>query len=264
MKTILNTIVDNKRHEVAELKKKYTYADFEDSPYFSEKTRSLKRHILNQNFGIIAEIKRKSPSAGEIRSEINVVEQGQFYEQNQVAGISCLTDHTFFGGSTDDLKELRRNVSIPVLRKEFIIDEIQLFESKAIGADAILLIAEVLQPEEALHFTIMAQSLGLEVLMECHDRANLAKINDLVDIVGVNNRDLHLQKTDIQTSIDLFDFLPKDKVCITESGIRSYSELLELSKVGYKGALVGESILKHANPGVFVQSLQSLNGRYAR
>jgi len=255
MKTILDTIIEQKRKEVHLLRKKFTYRDFENSPYFERETHSLRQRIEAQEFGIIAEIKRKSPSAGEINMNINISDLGQKYAQANVAGISCLTDTTFFGGSTSDLTELREAVSIPILRKEFIIDEFQLFESKAIGADAILLIAEVLNEEEALHLTIMAQQLGLEVLMECHDRKNLAKINDQVDLIGVNNRNLHLQKTDLSTSINLFDFLPNHIPCISESGIRDRSELLHLYKIGYKGALIGERILKKEMPSAFIQSL---------
>jgi indole-3-glycerol phosphate synthase len=255
MKTILDTIIEQKRKEVQLLREKFTYRDFENSPYFDRETYSLRQKIEEQEFGIIAEIKRKSPSAGKINMNINVTDLGTKYAQANVAGISCLTDSTFFGGSTNDLVELRGAVSIPILRKEFIVDEFQLFESKAIGADAILLIAEVLSKEEALHLTIMAQQLGLEVLMECHDRKNLAKINDQVDLIGVNNRNLHLQKTDLSASINLFDFLPNDILCISESGIRDRSDLLHLSKVGYKGALIGESILKMERPSEFIQSI---------
>lgn len=255
MNNILDDIVAVKRKEVAALKEKFSYSDFESAPYFNRPTLSLKQR-LRENFGIIAEIKRKSPSAGEINTKIDVVAQGLKYDQSGVAAISCLTDNTFFGGSIDDLKALKEHVSIPVLRKEFIIDEIQLFESKAAGADVILLIAEILTKEEALHLTIMAQSLGLEVIMECHGRKEMKKINHLVDIVGINNRDLKLQKTDIQISIDLFELIPDDTICITESGIKSSNELEKLMTIGYHGALIGESILNQKNPKTFIDSLQ--------
>ncbi|MDX2359990.1 MAG: indole-3-glycerol phosphate synthase TrpC [Crocinitomicaceae bacterium] len=256
MKTILDTIVDQKRKEVAALRSQFTYADFERMPNFERASISLADSIKSSGFGIIAEMKRKSPSAGEILEQLEIQSQGEIYERAKVAGISCLTDNEFFGGSTEDLQLLRETVKTPILRKELIIDEIQLFESKAYGADAVLLIAELLSSEEALHLTIIAQSLGMEVIMECHDLANLNKINDQVDIIGVNNRDLHLQKTDIQTSKNLFPYLPKDKVLISESGIRSHSELLELAAVGYDGALIGESILKQSDPAKFIASLQ--------
>ncbi|MFT6981296.1 MAG: indole-3-glycerol phosphate synthase [Crocinitomicaceae bacterium] len=256
MKTILDTIVDVKRREIEDLKKNFTYSDFEKSPLFDSKCISLKQRIIEQEFAIIAEIKRKSPSAGIIDFGIDFEEQAKKYDEAQVAGISCLTDTSFFGGSVDDLKRIKTNALTPILRKDFIIDEIQIFEAKANGADALLLISEILDPKTALQLTIIAQSLGMEVLMECHDRAHLRKINDQVDIIGINNRDLHLQKTDLQTSYDLFDFIPTDTVCISESGIRSYDEVLKLSKIGYHGALIGESILKQPNPVEFIRSIQ--------
>lgn len=260
MKTILDAIVDNKRKEVERLKRDFSYQYFEKQPHFSRECISLKSRLTNPNFGIIAEIKRKSPSAGDINTNIDVVKQGQVYSENGVAGISCLTDKKYFGGSIDDIIELRKAVEVPILRKEFIIDEIQLFESKAAGADALLLIAEVLAPEEALHLTIMAQSLGLEVIMECHDKKNLDKINELVDVIGVNNRNLHLQITDIQTSLDLFHFIPADRICISESGIKNFNHINELEKTGYNGALIGESILKNNSPSNFLSSL-TLNSK---
>ena len=255
MKTILDAIVDNKRKEVERLKKDFGYQHFEKQAHFSRECISLKRRLTDQKFGIIAEIKRKSPSAGSINANIDIIKQGLIYAENDVAGISCLTDKKYFGGSIDDILELRKAVDVPILRKEFIIDEIQLFEAKAAGADALLLIAEILTSEEALHLTIMAQSLGLEVIMECHDKKNLGKINDLVDVIGVNNRNLHLQTTDIQTSLDLYHFIPAERLCISESGIKNFNDIIELEKAGYTGALIGESILKNNSPSEFLSSL---------
>ena len=259
MKTILNTIVDVKRKEVDATKAKLRYSDFEQFEHFNRTCLSLKAELLKQNFGIIAELKRKSPSAGIINATLDIQKQGEYYANSNVAGISCLTDSTFFGGSLDDLILLRKSVNVPILRKEFIIDEFQLFESKAHGADAILLIAEILSAEEITHFTIIAQSLGMEVIVEAHDKLNLKKVNENVDIIGINNRDLHLQKTDIQTSRDLFDFLPDNVVCISESGIKSKDEIYELDKIGYHGALIGESILKNSDAS-FLKSLTSIKG----
>lgn len=256
MKTILDTIVANKQKEVALLKQTKSYRDFENAPLFARKSISLTSRILSQEFGIIAEIKRKSPSAGNIKPNLDITAQGLLYQNNGVAGISCLTDFLFFGGTISDLETLREAVNVPILRKEFIIDEIQLFEAKAVGADAILLISEILDSQQALHLTIMAQQLGLEVIMECHDKHHLDLINDQVDIIGINNRNLHLQKTDLATSFELFPYLPKDKVLISESGIKTQSEILELEKTGYHGALIGESILTKTDSNKFFHSLQ--------
>ena len=256
MKTILDTIIDVKHKEVAELKKRFTYSDFEKSPLFETKCKSLEESIKRSEFGIIAEFKRKSPSAGLINDHTTPLEQARIYDKANVAGVSCLTDYTFFGGSIEDLNEIQQNIEAPVLRKDFIIDEIQIFEAKASGADAILLISEVLDANTALQLTIIAQSLGLEVLMECHDRKHLEQINDQVNIIGINNRNLHLQKTSLDTSYELFDFIPREITCISESGITSFDEILKLSKTGFDGALIGESILNKSNPEEFIKSIQ--------
>lgn len=253
--TILETIINQKRKEVEILKGQFKLKDFEKSPLFSSNVVSMKEAIKAKEFGIIAEIKRKSPSAGNLRENVNPKLLAEEYEKSGAVGISVLTDYEFFGGSVEDLIEVKNQVSIPVLRKEFIIDEIQIFQAKAIGADAILLIAEALTEEQALHFTILAQSLGLEVIMEFHEKNQMYKINDEVDIIGVNNRNLKLQKTDILTSIELFDFLPKDKVLISESGIQTKEDLIQIIQCGYHGALIGESILKSVSPKDFITNL---------
>ena len=255
--TILDRIIENKRKEVKLLKEKFKIKDFEKMGFFSSDVLSLKQNIQSNNFGIISEIKRKSPSAGEINSFFSPKDLAVSYQKSGAAGISVLTDFEFFGGSVEDLIEVKKEVNIPILRKEFIIDEIQIFQAKAIGADAILLIAEALTEEEALHFTIIAQSLGLEVVMEFHEKNQLYKINDEVDIIGVNNRNLKLQKTDILNSIELIDFLPKDRVLISESGIKSIDDLKQIYECGYHGALIGESILKSDSPLDFLKRMSS-------
>jgi indole-3-glycerol phosphate synthase len=252
---ILDQIIVTKKKEVELLKQTFSYADYEKSPFFFEKSRSLTAQ-LTAEFGIIAEIKRKSPSAGYIQKDLDVVEQAKLYESSGAAAISCLTDYFYFGGTREDLSSIKPETSIPILRKEFIMDEIQVFESKAIGADAILLIAEILTKEEALHLTIIAQSLGMEVVMECHSYTALKKVNDLVDVIGVNNRDLQAQQTDIQTSFELYNYIPEGKLCISESGIRSKQDLIQLSMKGYHGALIGEHILNQPDPVAAIQHLQ--------
>jgi indole-3-glycerol phosphate synthase len=252
MKTILDKIAENKRQEIAVLKSKYKLSDFESMLFFHQETRSLSNAIQQQEFGIIAEFKRKSPSAGDIRMAADPLDVVASYQKAGAAAISCLTDTTYFGGRMRDLEIIREFTQLPVLRKDFIIDEIQLFEAKAHGADAVLLISELLDSEHAKQLTIIAQSLGMEVLMEAHDRAHLEKINDLVDVIGINNRDLHAQKTDIETSIQLFDYLPKDRLCISESGVKSAADLERLQATGYRGALVGESLMKTDHPASLI------------
>ncbi|MCR9172639.1 MAG: indole-3-glycerol phosphate synthase TrpC [bacterium] len=248
MTTILQQIAESKRHEIAILKSKYKLSDFESMFFFNVETRSLSAALKQSDFGIIAEFKRKSPSAGDIRPLADPIDIVSAYQSAGATAISCLTDSHYFGGSMRDLEIIREYTQLPVLRKDFILDEIQLFEAKAHGADAVLLISELLEPEHAKQLTIIAQSLGMEVLMEAHDRKHLEKINDLVDVIGINNRDLHAQKTNIETSLQLFDYLPKNRVCITESGIKSVNDLERLQSVGYHGALIGESLMKSENP----------------
>jgi indole-3-glycerol phosphate synthase len=243
--TILDEIVLLKHKEVALLKQGKTYADFEKMPHFTRTCFSLKQNISARSFGIIAEIKRKSPSAGEINAQLDPAKQALLYESNRVAGISVLTDQYYFGGSINDLTVVRSVCNLPLLRKEFIIDEIQILEAKAHGADAILLIAEILSEYEIKAFTTLAQSLGLEVLLELHEAEMIHRLYSEVDIIGVNNRNLKLQKTDLQTSVDLFPYLPPNCLKITESGIRTKDELTFVKSLGYQGALIGESILKN-------------------
>lgn len=252
MKTILDKIAENKRREIATLKSKYKLSDFESMLFFQLETRSLSDALREREFGIIAEFKRKSPSAGDIKSISDPLEVVSKYQSAGAAAISCLTDHTYFGGSIRDLEIIREYSKQPILRKDFILDEIQLFEAKAHGADAVLLISELLDPEHAKQLTIIAQSLGMEVVMEAHDRAHLEKINDLVDVFGINNRDLRAQKTDIETSLRLFDYIPKNRLCISESGVKTIDDLERLQSIGYRGALVGESLMRSDDPASLI------------
>lgn len=244
MKTILDHIIANKQEEVKLLRQNNSISSFIQQPLFSQATRSLKQRLFEHEFGIIAEIKRKSPSGGLISPDLNPVELAAEYEEQGAMAISVLTDHDYFGGSIADLVEVRSMSNLPLLRKEFIIDELQLFESKAAGADAILLIAAVLEKQQAHHLTIVAKSLGLEVVFEIHTLHELEKLNDEVDLVAVNNRDLAAQQTSLEHSFTLAPYLPNFAPAITASGIKTVAELDALKVAGYKGALIGESILR--------------------
>lgn len=238
---LLEKIVASKKREV-ELKRKELPLDLLTKlPLFEAEVRSLKSSIKNGS-GIIAEYKRKSPSAGAIQNQ-SIEDVVEFYNQHQVSGYSVLTDQERFEGCLEDLEQVRHQAKGPVLRKEFIVDEYQLFEAKAFGADAILLIAEVLDEYHATHLTTIAKSLGLEVLMELHSAAELDKLNDAIDVIGVNNRDLKTLQTDISKSEELIKYLPYQTVKITESGIKHPDELRALYAQGYEGCLIGEAIL---------------------
>lgn len=250
---VLDEIIANKRKEVALLKQTHTIENFRESENFIREIVSLKQYILDSGFGIIAEIKRKSPSGGEIKSDVNIADQARFYEQNGASAISILTDKKYFGGSIDDIIEARKVVKLSLLRKEFIIDEIQLYEAKAIGADAVLLIGAVLQPEEATHLTNVARNLGLEVLYEVHTAAEVGFIPSEVDLIAVNNRDLKAQQTSLQHSFDLVKILPKNVPLISASGIKIPEDIAAVRAAGYSGALIGESILRKGHLAALVK-----------
>jgi indole-3-glycerol phosphate synthase len=198
--------------------------------------------------GIIAEFKRKSPSKGDINPYAKVEEVTIGYMQAGASGLSVLTDTHFFGGKNEDLTEARKFNFCPILRKDFIIDEYQLYEARAIGADVILLIAECLDRGRLKDLAQKAKELGLEVLMEVHSEDQLVKANEYVDIIGVNNRNLHDFSVSIQTSIDLFPVIPNDFVKISESGISDPNVIVQLKKVGFEGFLIGEYFMKDDEP----------------
>lgn len=253
---ILEQIIKQKKSEVAKHKAQFSRRELEEFPHFNRECNSLAQNITKHDFGIIAEIKRKSPSRGNINTNVIPEEIAKNYAASKVAGISVLTDTPYFGGNLKDLENVRTVVTTPLLRKDFIIDEYQLFEAKAYGADAILLIAEALDKKHLHELALIANSLGMEVLMELHNIDQLDKFNEEVSILGVNNRDLKTQVTSIQTSIDLFTYLPKNVVKITESGINDPKELITLNKTGYQGALIGSSIVGNHNPAEKIKQLQ--------
>ncbi|MBU2019892.1 MAG: indole-3-glycerol phosphate synthase TrpC [Bacteroidetes bacterium] len=255
--TILDQIIETKRKEVEQLKNERSISYFESQSNFKRSTYSLKNSIRKNDFGIIGELKRKSPSAGPILPEMDLPLLAKNYVDSGICGISCLTDLDYFGGSIYDLQQLRTLVQLPILRKEFIIDYIQIFEAKAAGADAILLIASVLTKKEIKEFVRIAHDLNLEVLFEVHTLKEIDKMCGLEDLVGVNNRDLHLQKTDLSISERLFNALPSEKLKISESGIKTKNDIDFLINIGYNGALIGESILKQSTPEQFISQLKT-------
>ncbi len=245
---ILAKIVAHKFGEVAERKKQISIEQLEAMPLFSREVRSLKANLLDTTkSGIIAEFKRQSPSKGIINSTATVEEVTKSYSDYGAAGISVLTDNQFFGGSLADLSIAIHN-PIPVLRKEFIIDEFQIIEAKAYGASVILLIASCLTPTEIELLAGTAKELGMEVLLELHDESELEYICDEVDFVGINNRSLKSFEVNIEHSLKLRGQLPKDKLSIAESGIYDIETFNLLKKEGFDGFLMGEYFMKQTNP----------------
>jgi indole-3-glycerol phosphate synthase len=259
---ILDSIVAHKKTEVAERKRNTFVGSLEKEVLFGKQTHSLVSFLLDAGkTGIIAEFKRKSPSKGIINDKATVHDVTMAYAAHGASGISVLTDEIFFGGTLTDLVEANIN-NIPLLRKDFMIDEYQLIEAKAYGADVILLIAACLTVNEVKALAVSAKNLGLEVLLEIHNEEELAHICDEVDMVGVNNRNLKTFEVNINTSLDLINKIPKYKPAIAESGISNVDTIVTLQRAGFKGFLVGENFMKQASPSVafadFVNQLKAV------
>ena len=248
--SILDQIIANKKEKVALQKSVISIRQLEDTDLFNSKTNSLSKSIINSPFGIIAEHKRRSPSKSTINESFSVEEVVKGYENAGASGISILTDYNYFGGSLEDLVLARTFVRTPLLRKEFIIDEYQILEAKANGADAILLIAAVLTREEIKLLSEFAQSIALEVLLEVHNQEELEKsIMPSLDIIGINNRNLKTFEVSLHKSIDLVNHIPNDFVKISESGLSTPEDVKLLKSHGFQGFLIGENFMKTYNPG---------------
>lgn len=258
---ILETIITEKEIEVSRQKALFPVAVLEQSDFFNRKTFSLKEFLLDETkTGIIAEFKRKSPSKGIINDRSDVVEVTKAYTTNGASCLSVLTDEIFFGGTASDLKSARVN-NIPILRKDFIIDEYQIVEARAMGADVILLIAACLSPQRVLELAVFAKTLQLEVLLEIHNEDELQHICDAVEIVGINNRDLKTFTVDINRSIELGKKIPASKLKIAESGINNTDTICTFKNAGFHGFLIGENFMKEADPTIafaeFVKQLKA-------
>lgn len=251
--TILDKITAQKAIEVEAAKAEVSIQDLEKSEFFARKTNSLVTSLSAENStGIIAEHKRKSPSKGIINDSLSIEEVTQGYTQAGAAGLSVLTDTDFFGGNKEDLQKARMaNPSTPILRKDFMIDEYQVYEAKAWGADVILLIAACLSPEQIKTLSQKAHELGLEVLLEIHDQEELDRSPlAYVDIVGVNNRNLkNFAENNVNASLNLAEKIPANIIKISESCISEPETINLLKSAGYQGFLIGEIFMKEASPG---------------
>ena len=257
--TILDTIIAHKGKEVADAKAGVSVQALEKSPFFQRPTLSLRAFLADPaKTGIIAEFKRKSPSKGIFLEGADPAVITGAYAEYGASGLSVLTDKNFFGGSSEDLILARHN-AIPILRKDFMIDEYQVTEAKSIGADVILLIAACLTPRRVRELGGFARSLGLEVLLELHTEEELGHVCPEVDLVGINNRDLKTFSVDIDRSKRLADRLPKELPKIAESGISDALTIKDMRAHGFSGFLIGETFMKEKDPGAafrdFVQQL---------
>lgn len=248
---ILDKIVLTKKAEVEMAKKLVSVKALEAGAYFDRQPYSLKEFMLapGRN-GIIAEFKRRSPSKGVINDHSTVVEVTNGYAAAGASAISVLTDTDYFGGHPKDLMEARAANAVPLLRKDFMIDEYQIIEAKAFGADIILLIAAILSPAQIDLFSKLAKSLGLNVLLEVHNHEELERsINLNLDAIGINNRNLADFSVDIQTSFELVKEIPNDFLKISESAISDPKIINQLKMAGFNGFLIGENFMKTADPG---------------
>ena len=255
---ILDKIVKDKRKEVELKKSIIPVSQYESFILFDREPNSLAKALRNSDTGIISEFKRRSPSKASINQNANVGQVAKGYEKAGVCGMSVLTDIKYFGGSIEDLLLARASVKLPILRKEFIIDEYQLIEAKAYGADVILLIAAILTKQEIKTFSELAKSLGLDVLLEVHNEEELRKsIMPSLDMLGINNRNLKTFEVSLHTSKSLSKLIPDEFVKVSESGISSIEAIKELKEYGYEGFLIGENFMKTENPGE--NALQFIN-----
>ena len=263
--SILEKIAAHKRQEVQANRELYPMKLLEQSLYFQTPVVSLREYLLRPDrVGVIAEFKRRSPSKGDINPTADVEAVSIGYMQAGASALSILTDQQYFGGKKEDLTTARIYNFCPILRKDFIVDRYQIVEARSIGADVVLLIAEILTKAEVADLAGFARQLGLEVLLEIHSEEQLDKWCPDVDVIGVNNRDLHRFEVSVETSHRLFSALPTESIPISESGISDPATVARLAETGYRGFLMGEHFMKTAEPAAtcreFIQDVQRLRG----
>lgn len=258
---ILEQIIKHKRKELQRRKRAQPIDRIMNAPLMERSANSFTDSIRDKRkSGIIAEFKRRSPSGGTINAEVDVTEVTSGYTTHGASALSVLTDEDFFGGGSYDLDLARSNKDIPLLRKDFIIDEYQVAESKAMGADVILLIAAVLQPKEVQQLAQFAHSLGLQVILEIHTRQELDRFCPAIDAIGVNNRNLKTFTIDIQQSVNLYPHLPAEVVKLSESGIKTPADGQRLLQTGFDGLLIGSLFMRESAPHLafadFIKGMQ--------
>lgn len=261
--TILDEIILQKKQEVATIKQRVSIKELELSPYFSRTCYAATEFLRKaDSWGIIAEHKRHSPSKGVINNSVDIIDVVEGYEQAGASCISVLTDEVFFGGTSSDIVITRNRVKLPLLRKDFMIDEYQIVEAKSLGADIVLLIASCLTRQEILTLSKLATSLGMQVLLEVHTVEELDTYNQHIALVGVNNRNLKDFTVTIQNSLDIIPYMPREAIKISESGLQNPQDVLTLKQAGFDGFLMGENFMKTNNPGTacadFIQQLADL------
>jgi indole-3-glycerol phosphate synthase len=255
---ILDQIVQVKNEEIRQLHLRYRREDFRDAGFFNRPTRSLIQALRqSRSLAVIAEVKKASPAAGIIRADFDPQKIARSYEANQATAISVLTDRNFFQGDIEYLRRIAAICRIPLLRKDFILDEYQVYEARAAGADAILLIAEILSASQITELSHAAASVDLDVLLELHGKEQLEKINlPAHRLIGINNRNLSDLSVDPQTAIQIKEFLPAEIITVAESGIREKSQIEKIKRAGIQAILVGGHLLRAIDPGQALHELK--------
>lgn len=254
MANILESIIAQKRKEVEEKKSLRPIKALERSVYFETQTVSLGEYVKRRNaergFAVIAEFKRKSPSARDLNLYASIKEITIGYMQAGAAALSILTDTPFFGAQPDDLPTARHFNFCPILQKDFFLDTYQIYEAKSLGADIVLLIAKILEPQQIHELATLARSLNLQVLLEIHEKQELQKVPDLdlFPYIGINNRNLQSLAISLETSQQLIEDLPKGCVKVAESGIQTAEQMVWLKRAGFDAFLIGETFMKAPNP----------------
>ncbi|MCX7984296.1 MAG: indole-3-glycerol phosphate synthase TrpC [Bacteroidetes bacterium] len=254
--SILTSIVERKKQQLQYQKRQVPQHIFVDSQYYDRTTLSLLEGVSRKKIGIIAECKQASPSKGVLRKGYNAASIAQSYEQAGAAGISVLTEEHFFRGSLNDLANVRAVVNLPVLRKDFIIDSYQLHEAKSYGADAVLLIADILEKNHLQELMHEAEELGLETLVEIHSVQELEKIPlDQTKLLGINNRNLRTFTVDCETTVAVVRAIPRTITVVSESGIQNANDIQYLYTYGVKNFLIGEAFIRTDDPGKALRTL---------
>ncbi len=261
MATILDEIVESKRREIASARRRMPLDELEVQAATAPPVRDFRASLAGPGpIRLIAEVKKASPSAGVLREDFDPVAIARTYQARGAACLSVLTDSPFFQGHLTYLARIRAAVAIPLLRKDFLIDEYQVVEARMAGADAVLLIAEILDDSQLKALLARARSLGMAALVEFHDAANLPRVLDAgADLVGINNRDLARFVTDLDHTLRLRDRIPDGVLLVSESGIKDRADVVRLEQAGVDAILVGESLMKAPDIGVAVARLLGLS-----
>jgi indole-3-glycerol phosphate synthase len=254
--SFLSEIVERKRQRVEEAKRAVPLKALERRSH----SHRLRKALLREDINIIAEFKRRSPSKGVIRADADLKRIAQSYQAGGAVAMSVLTEEDYFSGSLDDLRAVKKFVDLPVLRKDFVVDEYQVYESAAAGADAVLLIVAALDDDALLRLRRLAEDeLGMDALVEVHDRDEMQRaVACGAKLIGVNNRNLHTFDVSLETSLSLASGAPKDAVLISESGLNNATDLSRLHDAGYRGFLIGESLMRSENPEAALRDFMSL------